>query len=189
MTQVPLLIVSDDPSRTTGLARITRDLATILSSTTRWRVATLGLGGTGSSRLPFHTYRMELDEFGERTLPSVWDEWSRGESGVVFTIQDLSKMLWLARPDYVEQDATREWLLNARQRKFKVWSYVVVDSVGPGNALTGMMRECLMGIDRIVVTSPWAEGIVRNTIGEDESARRGLGWMPHGINRKVFTCE
>lgn len=184
--QVPLLLVGDCPSQNSGLARITRDLATVLSGQMEWRVATLGFWGSGSSRLPFHTFHMFQGEWGEQSLPLVWDEWSQGRQGVVMTIWDLSRLLWLARPEYASE-GTREWLQQRRERTsqrnggFSLWSYVPLDGMGTGNRLTSIARETLLGIDRIVVSSPWAEGIVRNTIGADEAGARGLTWLPHAL--------
>lgn len=90
----PILLISDCPSQFSGLARITRDLATVLAAMPEFRVATLGWMGTGSVRLPFHTYHMQPDEFGERSLPQVWDEFSQDEPGIVMTVFDLSRILW-----------------------------------------------------------------------------------------------
>jgi len=49
-----------------------------------------------------------------------------------------------------------------------------------------MARETLLGLDRILVTSPWAEGVMRRTLGDQACAQRGLTWMPHAINMEVF---
>jgi hypothetical protein len=186
MQQVPILILSDCPSQSSGLARITRDLATLLSGMPEFRVATLGMQGTGSSRLPFHTYHLFSNEFGELSLPMCWDEFSQGEPGILLTIWDLSRLMWLARPEFCEQEDTREWLLHARRHKLRLWSYVPVDSTGPHNRLTTYSREVLLGVDRILAYSPWALGVIRNTIGFEEAEKRGATWLPHGLNLKTF---
>jgi glycosyltransferase involved in cell wall biosynthesis len=189
MRQIPILILSDCPSQTSGLARITRDIATQLSREPGWRVATLGWQGTGSCRLPFTTYHMQPQEFGEVSLPAVWDEWSRGETGVVFTIWDMTRLLWLSRPENCENQELRSWLQNARRTKFQLWSYVPVDSVGPRGMLTGMVREALLGVDRLLAYTPWGRDVIRGTIGEQESVARGLSWMPHGNNAQTFNLN
>lgn len=182
----PILLLSDCPSQHSGLSRITRDLGTLLASMPEFRVASLGLMGVGDSRLPFHTYHLHSVEFGELSLPGVWDEWSQGEPGIVMTIFDLSRVLWLARPEFAEDEGLREWLTDARRRKFKLWGYVPVDATGPGNRLTAMSRDCLLGMDRLLAYSPWAEGVIRNTIGSEAADARGLTWMPHGLNTRTF---
>lgn len=187
MSLIPILILSDCPSQSSGLARITRDLATVLAADPSLRVATLGLQGTGSSRLPFQTYHLHYGEFGELSLPAVWDEWSQGEPGVVFTIWDLPRVLWLARPEFVEDQVLRSWLQFARRSKFKLWSYVPVDATGPYNKLTAMAHDALLGIDRVLAFTPWARDVIARTIGNEEAAKRGLDWLPHGLNLRTFS--
>ena len=53
------MFVGDAPDQTSGLARILRDLATILTSSPHFRVATLGYAGYGSVKLPFQQYIMQ----------------------------------------------------------------------------------------------------------------------------------
>src|ERR1035438_6558059 len=187
MLQVPILILSDAPDQTTGLARITRDLATLLARMPEFRVATLGLGGRGDVRFPWQQYQLyagKYAEYGEFSLPWCWDNFSQGQRGIVLTIWDLTRILWLARPEY-GPDSTKEWLQEARkdQAKFVLWSYLPIDATGPGNKLTGIMKEALLGIDRVLTYTPWALNVVRNTIGAEEAARRGADWLPHGIGQ------
>ena len=189
MQNIPILLVSDCPSQTSGLARITRDLATVLAGMSEFRVATLGWMGTGSCRLPFQTYHMGASEWGEQSLPAVWDEWSRGEAGIVLAIWDKSRLLWLAQPQYTQDEWLRNWLLDARRRKFKAWLYTPIDSTGPMNRLTAISRDVLLGFDRLLVPSPWADDVVRRTIGAEAADARGLSWMPHGLNMKTFTTD
>jgi hypothetical protein len=47
----------------------------------------------------------------------------------------------------------------------------------------------LMGYDRILMTSPFGVDVVRATIGHDESERRGLDWLPHGLWLDTFTPQ
>src|SRR6266436_2003926 len=68
----------------------------------------------------------------------------------------------------------------------KIWGYFPVDSTGPGDRLSTMARETLLGLDRILVTSPWAEVVMRRTLGDQACAQRGLSWMPHPVNMEVF---
>ncbi len=182
----PILLISDDPSASSGLARITRDLATLLASMEEFRVGTLGLGGTGSARLPWPQYHMQPGEFGEITLAGVWDEFSRGEPGIVMTTWDATRTLWLARPELCELVDTREWLLSARVHKFKLHGYFPFDATGPGGRFTGLIRECLLGYDRILVPSPWARDQVVRTIGSEQAEARGTTWMPHALDGKVW---
>ena len=184
---LPILLVGDDPAQTTGLARIIRDLATLLASMPEFRVATLGTGGTGSATLPWPQYHMSYGEFGELSLPAVWDEWSRETQGIVMTCWDATRCVWLAQPGTCELEVTRTWLERRRRSgepgSFDLWGYFPFDATGPGGRLTTLVHEVLLGYHRILVPSPWAEGIVRATLGEEESKRRGVGWIPHALGR------
>lgn len=186
--QVPILFLSDAPDQSSGLARITRDLATMMSSHPRFRVATLGFHGSGSVRLPFQQYQMGPMEFGELSLPNAWKDFSRGEPGAVMTLWDISRLLWLARPGFLQDEGIRAGVEEVR-RTAMIWSYFPIDSTGPNDRLTAMARETMLGINRILVTSPWSEGVLRRTIGDQESAMRGLTWMPHPINTEVFNAD
>lgn len=186
MTPRPILLIGDCPSQASGLARITRDLATLLASMPEFRVATLGWMGTGSARLPWTQYHMQAQEFGELSLPAVWDEFSRGAIGIVMTVWDWSRLVWLARPELCEIESTRTWLVKARQEKFKLWGYVPLDATGVNGRLTVMAKHTLLGFDRLLAYTPWARDVIAGTIGVEAAEARGLAWMPHGLNMKVW---
>jgi len=124
-------------------------------------------------------------EFGESSLPYAWQDFSRGEPGIIMTAWDLSRLLWLARPEYLQDEDLKQRIIQLR-RSAKIWGYFPIDSTGPGDRLSTMARETLLGLDRILVTSPWAEGVMRRTLGDQACAQRGLTWMPHAINMEVF---
>lgn len=106
----------------------------------------------------------------------------------MMTCWDISRLLWLARPEFLTDETLRKNVMDVRKTAM-VWSYFPLDSTGPNDRLTAMSRETLLGINRILVTSPWAEGVLRRTIGDVESERRGLTFMPHPINTEVFHAE
>ena len=187
MKPVPILFLGDSPELNSGLARIGRDLAVLLSQNPRFRVGYLGLGGNGSSQLPFQQYVMQATqeqyEWGYHSLPRVWQDFAGQESGIVFTVWDMTRLLWLSRPEYVEDQDLKNFLLTA---PYKIWSYVPIDSFGPDRKLTGMIRETLMGLDRILCYSPWARDCVLHTIGPDAAERKGLDWIPHGLDTTIW---
>jgi hypothetical protein len=182
----PILVISDDPSQSSGLARITRDLCTLLASMPEFRVASLGWMGTGSARLPWAQYRMQAAEFGEYALPAVWDEHSRGKIGIVLTTWDATRITWLARPEFCEHAPTREWLQARRHKSFQLWSYLPFDAIGPRGRFTAIVKDTLLGIDRIVVPTPAALRWVIDTLGEEEAWKRGASWIPHPFDGKRF---
>ena len=188
MPQIPILFLSDGVDQSSGLARITRDLCTMLVSNPRFRVASLGYHSCGTIKLPWAMYAMANNEFGELSLPYAWQDFSRGEPGIIMTVWDISRLLWLARPEYLQDEDLKQRIIQLR-RTAKVWGYFPVDSTGPGDRLTTMAKETLLGLDRILVTSPWADGVMRRTLGDQVCAQRGLTWMPHSINDQVFNEE
>lgn len=187
--RTPLLILGDAPSAQTGLGRILRDLAirvhTHLSDT--YDVGTLGYGGSGDRNLPFPQYQIEnMQDWFIPNLREVWDNFAGDRKGIVMTIWDASRLLWFARPDtpaWCPDPKMREWL---RHPPFKRWGYFPMDATGPHNRLSIMQRECVVGYDRILAYSSWAEGILRNSIMPETAERTGLTFLPHGIDTSVF---
>ena len=190
MNQIPLMILGDAPEQQSGLARVARDLTTLIATMPEFRVATLGYGGLGCQRLPWQQYHMQPGEFGERSLPAAWEDFSEGARGVVLTTYDLHRVLWLARPEWIEDQQLRSWTQAMRQSEaLKVWSYVPIDATGPQGRLTGMARDVLMGIDRVLAFTPWSLQQVAATIGVDEAARRNAQWLPHSCDTTVYTIR
>lgn len=190
MRQTPIMIVSDAPDQQSGLARVARDLATLISSTPEFRVATLGWGGLGCQRLPWQQYQMQYAEFGERSLPAAWQDFSEGQRGIVLTIYDLHRILWLARPEYVEDQGLREWVQAKRQSgDLVLWAYVPIDATGPMGKLTGMAHDCLLGCSRLLTYTPFGLQQVFNTIGAGEAVKRDAQWMPHSVDTRVYTIQ
>jgi len=88
MKPIPLLFLSDSPHLTSGLARITKDLATIASRLPEFRVGCLGRGGYGTSQLPFMQYNFpDQDGWGQDHLDLVWRDFAGGEPGILFMVQ------------------------------------------------------------------------------------------------------
>ncbi len=183
----PLLILSDGADLQTGLARITRAVASLLSRSPEYRVGTLGLGGIGSRQLPFQQYQIQRlqGEWGVGSFAPAWRDFSGGETGVVFTIWDTTRLTWFARPDlWLGESPELQRFLTAKH--FQRWGYVPVDATGPGDRLTVISRDVLMGYDRLVAYTKWGEGVIRRTIGDAAADARHLTWLPHGIDFKMF---
>lgn len=176
MKPIPLMLMSDSPSQTTGLSRITKDIALIAAEQPEFRVATYGRGGLGSIQLPFHQYDFAEDrQWGEQTIQDVWTDFSRHDPGVLLTIWDPSRLGWLARPRM--SGALGDWL---RNRPFQLWGYIPVDSFGPNGRLTAYIRDTLQGFDRLLAYTLWGKQVLEDTLG------REVDWLPHGYNPQVF---
>lgn len=180
MRQVPILLLSDNPALNTGLARITRDLASLLSRSPKFRVGTMGMVGLTSRHLPFAQYTFPQDgAWGSQHLQSIWQDFAGRERGIVFTIWDATRTHWLAQPRYCGNAALQQFLSEGH---FSLWGYFPIDATGPNDRLSGLATDSLLGYNRILTYTQWAEGIVRNSLGDEESRRRGLNWLPHGID-------
>lgn len=185
MKPVPILLLSDSVDQKTGLARITRDLCTILSRTPRFRVGSLGLGGNASRSLPWMQYAIneKAGMWGQGDLSAVWRDFAGMQRGVVLTIWDMTRTLWLSRPEYSGDDALKEWL---REGHFDLWGYVTMDATGPGDRLSQIGRDALLGYRRLLAYTKWSKGVIERSIGEKESQRRGLDWLPHGLDLDLW---
>lgn len=187
---VPLLILSDAPSSGTGLGRITKELATRIHiyMGDACRVATLGYGGPGSRELPFPQYAIEdIGEWIVPALPEVWQDFAGDQKGILFTIWDLSRLMWFAQPARCEMLAgypvLQQWLLKP---PFERWGYLPIDAGGPNGKLTFPLHQTLLGYERLLAYGPWGEEVIAQTLGEEESRKRNLDYRPHGIDTAVF---
>lgn len=179
MKPVPILIFSDNPAISTGLARITRHLAIILSSMPEFRVGTFGRGGISSRKLPFTQYVYpENAEWGQGYLPMVWNNFAGDEPGIIFTIMDAVRMHWFAQPKYITQPGPVKELLESG--KFKRWGYFPIDHECCNGMLSEVGMDAIMGYDRhLGYTMFGAEILSRIT-------SKAVTWIPHGINFEIF---
>ena len=182
---IPILFLSDAPERPGGLSRITRDLATLTSRLPEFRVGTLGRGARGSRQLPFVQYGYDelTGQWGEHHLAGVWADFAGDERGIVFTIWDASRLHWFAQPAYLPSGELRTFL---EAGHFERWGYFPIDSTGPGDKLTTQACSTLMGYDRVLTYTSWAEGLVKRSINDAAASQRQLTWLPHGLNLGTF---
>lgn len=169
----PLLILSDSPSASSGLARITRDLATRIHEHMPdvFEVATVGYGGFGSSKHGFREYHLSsLDNWLPVELPMVWDDFTQGREGVWLSIWDLSRFWWVNHKGIAPH--LRQWLETAKMRK---WLYHPVDAEGPNGKLSLRLQETMKCFDRVLDYSAFSCRVTGNT-----------EHLPHGIDTSVF---
>lgn len=182
MIQVPIMFVGDSPDTRSGLARIGRDLACLLSREPQFRVGYLGLGGGGSRQLPFSQYTIQQShqlEWGSDSIARAWGDFAGDRKGVVMTIWDASRLMWFAKPETLrESDPELHRFLTSRH--FVRWGYFPIDSTGPGDRLTVKTEVTLQGYDRVLAYTKWAKGLVMKAVSG------GVDWLPHGFNGGVF---
>lgn len=177
MNQIPLLFLGDNPAIPGGLSKIGRDLSILASQLEEFRVGFLGRGGLPSSRLPFMQYTFpEYDQWGETWLEDVWNDFSRGEYGVVMTIWDPSRLMWLGNPIGMPNE---EWL---RRPPFDLWGYFPVDAEGPHGSLSTLGREALRGFKRVLAYGMFGSAVLSSTLGIKEA----IPFLPHGLNMDKF---
>jgi glycosyltransferase involved in cell wall biosynthesis len=171
----PLLFISDCPESLTGLARIGRDLASLVCRhVPEFRVAYLGRGGVGRRKFPWTSYSFpETAQWGEEYLETCWKDFSGGEDGVVMSLWDLSRMLWFSRPEYSGSPALVQFL--GPDRNFLKWGYTPIDSTGPGEScLPIQLAATAQGYDRLIAASQWGKEVL-------DWHRTDADYIPHGI--------
>jgi glycosyltransferase involved in cell wall biosynthesis len=185
----PLLFISDSISAQTGLARITRDISTRVHEHLGdvFRVGTAGYGAAGSRKFPFPQYTLAMDGWICPNLPEIWEDFAGDESGIVCCVWDASRLQWFSRPetcqDLVKYPDLQKFLTNP---PFKKFIYAPVDASGPNDRLTYPLAQALLGFDKILAYGEFGEGVIRRTLGDDESEKRELTSLPHGIDAEVF---
>lgn len=173
-----LLILGDSPDLGTGLSRIGHDLAQILSAMPEFEVGYLGRGGQSHRRYPWMQYNFPVSaQWGEEWLRSTWEDFAGTERGILLTVWDASRLIWLANPAGLP-DA--QWLANP---PFDLWGYFMQDAEGiqPG-ALPLIHATVMSRFKRVLLASKWAWGLAKQSL----PAHPDVDWMPHGINTKVF---
>lgn len=178
----PLLILGDACEADGGLSRITRDIAHVASRMPQFRVATLGRLARGSRHLPWQQYAIRTsmeNQWGHQDIERVWTDFAGQERGVVLTIWDPTRCFWLARPEFSGDEQLMGFL---RQGHFDLWGYVTLDATGPGNKLSQIATDTLVGYKRLLAYTKWGEGVIERTIGTDAAQARQLTWLPHGLD-------
>ena len=187
-----LLVISDSVSASTGLARITRDLTTRIHANLSdiYRLATAGYGSPGSCKFQWPQYALEgMDSWICPTLPEIVEDFAGKERCIILPIWDLSRLGWFSQPEKLGGEpltkfpGLKAWLLKANIER---WLYAPIDASGPCDKLTFPLALTLLGFDRLLAYGPFGESVIRKTIGDQESVKRHLTWLPHGIDGEVF---
>lgn len=178
MTQsVPILLLSDSVDAHSGLARITRDIAGLLSRLSEFRVGTMGRGGRASSRLPWPQFVIPDQDWGEAYLSECWRDFAGNERGVLLSIWNPSRVRYQVMATGLDE-ATRQFLNEGR---FEKWLYCPIDASGPRNQLTGILGDTIKRFDRVAAYTLWGQDLIQRSTG-----RTDVDWLPHGINFNAF---
>lgn len=172
---VPLLFLSDAVSASSGLGRITRDLAMRVHEhlPDLYRVGAAGYGGVGSKAIPFQTYHLhDIKNWLVPELPQIWSDFAGDEPGIIMCIWDASRLYWMGLPQTCPIPHLRRWVEGA---KIKKWIYGAIDAEGPYGKLPHRIKQTYEGFDRVLDYSRFSTDITGHT-----------EYLPHGIDTKVF---
>ncbi len=176
----PIMLISDSPGQPTGLARLCRDLATLVSAMPEFRVAVLGrtpYTGIDSRHFPWKSYPFpEAGQWGQDYILPAWKDFAGTDAGIIMTLWDLSRTLWMSRPQGMKEDIEK---FLGPGRNYAKWAYVPVDATGPDeHGLPVGMVEAARGYERVCAASEWGANVVRR--------HRPSNWVPHPIHTDVF---
>jgi len=183
MTQTPLLILSDSPMGSSGLGRITRELAVrIHANLPEFRVGVIGYGGSISRHLGFPQYPMVVQDYMPLNLPDVWKDFAGDEKGAVLAIWNPSWIPWLADHERCTDERLRKFL---RTKPFSRWAYLPIDSDTLPGRLPDNLTRSIYQFDRIATYTEWAKGLIENSRPKDVVPKE-IAALPHGLDTKIF---
>lgn len=175
MKRRKILFLSDAVSCTSGLGRITRDLAIRVHRHLGdvFEVAAVGYGGPGSVKIPFPEFHLHsIDKWIVPELPAVWSDFVGDDEGILMCVWDLSRLYWLGAPATCPDPNLRRWVETAKMQK---WTYHAIDAEGPNGTLPWTAAATMKGFDRVLDYSAFSSRITGNP-----------DHLPHGIDTSVF---
>lgn len=184
---INLALLSDSPDCSSGLARITRDLADrIYKSNLGIRLATIGFNGVGSRDYPWQQYNVGPFSTGMDMLKIMpaWQDFAREEGGILLTIYDLPRLEAFRFPEAYG----KPWLNFLGSVDMSLWGYFPIDSHTP-KGLTAQTAEVLRAFDKVIAYGPYGQGVIEKAIEQlQEPIRQDqkLVALPHGIDSRVF---
>ena len=182
MARIPLLLMGDSPSASTGLGRITRELAIRIHETLgkTFRVGTYGLGGIPSRKFGWQQYQItKLENWAPTDLPRVWRDFAGDEKGIIFPIWNPSSLVWLADPSKLTLGTMKDFL---ESEPFSRWLYAPIDAEGPNGLMPKEVKDVCSQFDRTLFYTGWAADMFFRSIGGAHTAEH----LPHGIDTKIF---
>jgi glycosyltransferase involved in cell wall biosynthesis len=165
---IPFLVVGDGPAEPTGLGRIARDLAGLLSQSDL-PIDLYQIGGTvppvwhGWKHLPLD----RRDDWGASHLTEYYRDLFGVEPGIVWVIWDPSRLFHISQLDLPVQ----------------IWSYPAIDAANVHHQLSGPALAGLQRADRILAYGRWASTVLKRSLGN-----RPVSYLPHGISTGTYAA-
>jgi glycosyltransferase involved in cell wall biosynthesis len=168
MDRTPLMIVSDGPQEPTGLGRIARDLAALITESDL-SVDLVSVGGA---------------------VPPVWTAWrhvpmgdaERGGDWGRSYVEALWRSLWGRQPGilWLVWDPSRLAAYERLEIPVQVWSYPAIDGDNVRGSIGGPAQQALHHADRVIAYGRWASTIIK-------SVREGaIPYLPHGLTAAAY---
>jgi len=147
-----LMFLSDAPSGTSGLSRITRELIAHIQADPEtnalFRVATWDMDSGDSSSYPYPQYPITtLQDYVVPELPDAWNDFARGEQGILMAIWNPSWLWWLSLP----RTGGLPCSLNCEVLRIEAvqdMGYFPIDAVGPSGTLPKLQLATVNAFDR-----------------------------------------
>lgn len=164
--KVPILVAGDAPNVVGGLARIARDITTLL-----WQdreelgieVFQAGIRYDGSP-WPWRVFPLhDEDNWGKGDWKKVW-QWIGGEEsgGVVISIWDPARCWELA---------------DAKLKHADLWGYFAIDSETEFGGFGGPAAEAVQRYQRILAYGGWGLSVLQKVAQKGKDTK----WLPHGM--------
>lgn len=171
----PILFLSDSVSCSSGLGRITRDLAQRVHDHCgdAFRVGTVGYGGPGSRKFPWTEYHLHrVDNWLTPELPEIAEDFAAGEDLILMCVWDASRLYWLGQPSLCPLTHLRKF---AERRDIEKWIYGAIDAEGPLSKVPHSIANTYKGFQRVLDYSKFSTQVT----GHKE-------FIPHGVSSSVF---
>jgi glycosyltransferase involved in cell wall biosynthesis len=184
MTKTKLMWLSDSPASSSGLGRITREVAQriVANLGDEIELCTFSYGGGVSRKLPWQQYEMKVNDLVPINLPQCWEDFAEGQRGVLAACWNPSWTPWLADPERCTDEGLKKFL---RTKPFSRWAYLPIDSDTLPGRLPDNLTRCIYQFDRIATYTEWAKGLIENSRPKDVAPKE-IAALPHGLDTTVF---
>lgn len=172
----PFLLVGDAPRRSTGLARIARDLTHHLTDEAgalELQVAQAGPDtgeGLQWARWPFYGLSTSTEDWGASSLPAVWQEAFGDRPGVILTVWDAARCFHLV-----------EGAARALPEGMSWWGYFPVDARTRMGGFGGPAGATVRAYSRVLGYGRWGGAVLKQVRGGEP-----VKYLPHGIDEGVW---
>ncbi len=182
MPTLPCLLVGDSPRRSTGLARIARDLTRHLVADVQAGVLKDleivqagpddggGASGAHWTAWPFYGLPAVGDDWGARELSEVWAHCYGDQPGILLSVWDPARCYELLLRGAYPQG--QQW-----------WGYFPVDAQTRRGAFGGPAGMAVRQYARVLGYGRWGARVLKGVTGRD------IPYLPHGIDLDTFTPE